>query len=244
MCTKCARVVLTCCRSIYWLAGCGRYTKGKDLVGANDAELTLNQFHDGMPYPDANSHTLDMLAPLTVGGVGWNLAKGQVNEFFATSSSYTVCLYVCTDGRCTACVFGCVCCACACVRVRVLCGVCGWMTRRDVWCVRLCLCVCLCVLCVRVCLCVHVCAYVWCACVFMCVHVCACVCRCVRLCMCVQVCTCVRVYGARVWCACVCGWMARRHDVRFAYCVFVCVRCGVVVDITVVVCACDDVSEG
>ncbi len=194
---SCVRVVLTC-RFIY---SCGRYTKGKDLVGANDAQLMVNQFHDGMPNPYANPHTLDMLAPLSVGGVGWNLPKGQVDEFFATSSSYTVCTSCMYAQTCAACrVFGCVCkCvpASACVRV-CTCGrvygacVCGVCT-----CVR-----------VHVCMCVHVCASVW------CVHVCASVCKGVRVCVCmvqvcgarVCVCSCVRVFVcACTLCMCVCG---------------------------------------
>ena len=60
------------------------YTKGKDLVGTQDATVSLCQFSPGMPGSDANTATLDMLSPLTVGGVAWDFPHNQTDYFLQT----------------------------------------------------------------------------------------------------------------------------------------------------------------
>jgi hypothetical protein len=64
------------------------YTRGRDLVGFNDATLRIYQFANGMPNDDANSHTLDMLSPHTVGGIAWDFPAGQTTHYFGTETDF------------------------------------------------------------------------------------------------------------------------------------------------------------
>lgn len=70
------------------------YTKGRDLVGSNDAMLWLYKFADGMPDNEANPHTLDMVSPSSVGGVAWDFPANQIvnylqSNFTLPSGSFT-----------------------------------------------------------------------------------------------------------------------------------------------------------
>mmetsp|Transcript_25739 Transcript_25739/g.38030 ORF Transcript_25739/g.38030 Transcript_25739/m.38030 type:complete len:1052 (-) Transcript_25739:33-3188(-) len=62
------------------------FTRGKDLIGTNDAVMWLYQFADGMTNPDASASTLEMISPATVGGVAWDFPTGQTEYFLQTSS--------------------------------------------------------------------------------------------------------------------------------------------------------------